>query len=1554
MFKKIILAFAFLVFLTNISFAAAEDLKVGYYSNLAQFLTQTQYSYADPWYKDFSNTVTIKLLEPDAGTLEVMSSTLDPNTEITLTGPNGVIKSNECQTRPFCKQFYLKEELIAIGGEFTISIEAQPDPNNFHSVFVNFYDDNPSSNPDAYIDQALNTVYRQSLENNRTRLNVNNELIDYSVKQSMRILAIEDALFSTVYTLRPGNTVDDYSKAYQLMEAATECALGASGEVGWESALYDIGSNLLSLSIGDPLPAYHQILQSFTQMGILIGGIWDLAGLEEDVTAVYLAEETVRKLSNDDNKTINNDWWSDGDLIAYMEANILPEFENINDCSFFSDIITSCAFDNDYDQAEYIKTFRAFQKIITDRAEMFTHGNKYVDVDGDGILNVNDFEPNNPSVDKPVAAFSVQDSYIVNYNVNLNSNSYDPNGYNIVDYEWTVTNPNGAVKTYYTSNISFNAALEGPYTVELIVSNEYGITSKAVKKSFNIIPQPVTGHDIELNSLSGGSSISPGSTENFDLTVCNSGNYTEDVTAVLTVNGPSITNDVKEVYLGTIQPGYCTPYSNAISYTMPGNLVEGYYKFSVTVKSNIGDENWSDNTRVITSDYGNPQEIITNVYKYKEYAAVPYDSNLEITQYGGVVDGGYGPININTPNDSYKIWHGEWWGSDSSGYYTYFYVESSSGYSEYDEKVYDGDMEVFDNGKLLVGAIADFIYDYSGIYVAYPVLSSSIGLNPDSINAVVNKTETVEVNLGAKGECCFNDRFDLHSYNSDSNRRFNIDNDFSNILEVNGTIEDYGYLLEITPLQAGDHDFVAELNSESGDDFFVAGKISATEPPPDTDNDGIIDSSDDFPNDPAASIDSDGDGYPDGWNTGKNQNDSTTGLFLDLHPFDPNANIDSDGDGLADYYDDFPNDSNLKYDSDNDGTADSIDEFPNDPAASIDSDNDGYPDSWNSGYTMSDSLTGLELDEFPDDPAASVDSDGDGYPDQWSAGYSESDSTSGLTLDEFPNDSNEWLDSDNDGYGDNSDQFPSDYSEWYDSDNDGVGDNSDVAPNDPDRYNNSAPIINIVQSVEILVEESRVVNFSVSDPDNDNYTIELLSKPIFASLNGTNINIAPNVGDLGIYTIAISATDSYNALSTKMVALRVVKTFYGDSDGDGYGDPDNTTEDTSQPTGHVTNYGDCNDNDPNINPDITEVLNDGIDNDCDGQVDENTTSCQNDLKLCYDAVACANAGGYWYNAQCNYNKPSPDFDGNSTSDILWNTGSGFNLWYNDTFSNITPDWLGVDTWTYIDSGDYNGDGIEDILWDVGSGYTLWQMHNMNDFTPYWLGVSSWQYVDSGDHNGDGVDDILWNTGSGYNLWKIYGDGSFTPQWLGVNNWTYIDSGDYNGDGIDDILWNTGSGHNLWYMDNNSGFTADWLGVSTWNYVDSGDYNGDGIEDILWYTGSGHNLWYMDNNSGFTPEWLGVGVWEHIDSSDYNGDGIKDILWNTGSGYTLWQMNNMNDFTPYWLGAGNWIYESSGDYDGNGISDIIWNTGSGYNLWKIYGDGSFTPQWLGVGSWSLIE
>ena len=180
----------------------------------------------------------------------------------------------------------------------------------------------------------------------------------------------------------------------------------------------------------------------------------------------------------------------------------------------------------------------------------------------------------------------------------------------------------------------------------------------------------------------------------------------------------------------------------------------------------------------------------------------------------------------------------------------------------------------------------------------------------------------------------------------------------------------------------------------------------------DSDGDGVVDSEDVFPNDPAEIADTDGDGVGDNGDAFPEDDTETTdtdgdgtGDNADAFPEDDTETTDTDGDGTGDNADAFPNDETETTDTDGDGTGDNADAFPEDDTETTDTDGDG---------------TGDNADVFPSDPANQTDADGDGLGDE--------------TDDAFPNDT------DNDGIPNDEDDFPN---VPNDSDNDGVPDDVD-------------------------------------------------------------------------------------------------------------------------------------------------------------------------------------------------------------------------------------------------------------------------------------------------------------------------------------------------------------------------------------------------------------------------------------------------------------------------------------------------------------------------------
>ncbi len=184
----------------------------------------------------------------------------------------------------------------------------------------------------------------------------------------------------------------------------------------------------------------------------------------------------------------------------------------------------------------------------------------------------------------------------------------------------------------------------------------------------------------------------------------------------------------------------------------------------------------------------------------------------------------------------------------------------------------------------------------------------------------------------------------------------------------------------------------------------------------------------------------------------------------------------------------------------------------------------------------------------------------------------------------------------------------------------------------------------------------------------------------------------------GSLTVSLSPTDCDNPQNFSFVATRVL--------------PDDFDQD-----GFTVEEGDCNDQDPAINPAMVEICGDGLDNNCDGVVDE---GCANECNpecsphgTCNNGV-CECAPGYTGD-QCQFSECNPEcsphgtcnngicecdsgFTGPDCSTPIDNDGDGFgfNEDCDDNNDNIYPGAPEI----YGDGIDQDCDGADNLASDL--------------------------------------------------------------------------------------------------------------------------------------------------------------------------------------------------------------------------------------------------------------
>ncbi|HYV91100.1 MAG TPA: MopE-related protein [Chitinophagales bacterium] len=168
-------------------------------------------------------------------------------------------------------------------------------------------------------------------------------------------------------------------------------------------------------------------------------------------------------------------------------------------------------------------------------------------------------------------------------------------------------------------------------------------------------------------------------------------------------------------------------------------------------------------------------------------------------------------------------------------------------------------------------------------------------------------------------------------------------------------------------------------------------------------------------------------------------------------------------------------------------------------------------------------------------------------------------------------------------------------------------DNTDCNDANPAIHPGATEICNAIDdNCNITIDEGLPITTYYMDVDNDGYgnsssTLNSCTPPVgfvtdSTDCDDTNPEIHPGATEIcnGFDEDCDGTAD--NGLPAE--------TYYIDVDGDNYGNANVTTTYCSQPGGYVTDSTDCDDTNPNVNPGVLEVSNNGIDDNCNGATDE--------------------------------------------------------------------------------------------------------------------------------------------------------------------------------------------------------------------------------------------------------------------------------------------------------------------------------------------------------------
>jgi len=479
------------------------------------------------------------------------------------------------------------------------------------------------------------------------------------------------------------------------------------------------------------------------------------------------------------------------------------------------------------------------------------------------------------------------------------------------------------------------------------------------------------------------------------------------------------------------------------------------------------------------------------------------------------------------------------------------------------------------------------------------------------------------------------------------------------------------------------------------------------------------------------------------------------------------------------------------------------------------------------------------------------------------------------------------------------------------------------------------------QSFDVIVSDnesptiSSILDFDVNPDMACEFTIPDYTSLVAASDNCGIATIlqSPEAGTVisshgTKQTITLTAEDinGNTSISTFDITIQGTDIFYADVDGDGYGDPSNSIISCAAPNGYVVDDSDCNDSDASINPDATDIPNDGIDQDCNGQ----------DLIVVVDTDGDGIADNV-DNCPNTANADQADLDNDGIGDVCDDDADGDNILAVEDCDDLDNQVGAATTWYSDADADGFGDPSTTVIsCDQPVGFVADNSDCDDDnqaINPDGIEVPN----DGIDQDCDGSDLIVDTDGDG-----VADNVDNCP------NTTNADQADLDNDGIGDVCDDDADGDNILTVEDCNDFD-DQIGVATTWYADA-DGDGFGDPNTTMLACEQPENYVTDNsdcddtNPSINPNGIevpndgidqdcngqdlivvvdtdGDGIADNVDNcpntanadqADLDNDGIGDVCDDDADGDNILAADDCNDLDDQVGVATNWYADADGD------------------------------------------